>query len=165
MQPTQRNSTVRSAWYPLMVRREIEGYVSDRIQEAVWRESLHMIADGVASTQDIDDAIVYGPGLRWAIMGVCLTFHLAGGEQGMKHMLEQFGPALQLPWTHMDAPELTDELIDRMVSGTQAQAGDQSIQELERLRDGCLIEILEVLNRYKYAAGNTPFRADSASSS
>ena len=150
--------------YPLVVRREIEGYVSDRIQEAVWRESLHMIADGVASTQDIDDAIVYGPGLRWAIMGVCLTFHLAGGEQGMKHMLEQFGPALQLPWTHMDAPELTDELIDRMVSGTQAQAGDQSIQELERLRDGCLIEILEVLNRYKYAAGNTPFRADSASS-
>lgn len=147
--------------YPLMVRKEIEGYVSDRIQEAVWREALHMVADGVASTQDIDDAIVYGPGLRWAIMGVCLTFHLAGGEQGMRHMLEQFGPALQLPWTHMDAPELTDELIDKMVSGTQTQAGDRSIQQLERLRDNCLIEILEVLNRYSYAAGTTRFKAES----
>ncbi len=146
--------------YPLMVRKEIEGYVSDRIQEAVWREALHMVADGVASTQDIDDAIVYGPGLRWAIMGVCLTFHLAGGEQGMRHMLEQFGPALKLPWTHMDAPELTDELIDRMVTGTLTQAGNQSIRDLEILRDNCLIEILEVLSRYKFAAGNTQFKAD-----
>lgn len=146
--------------YPLMVRKEIEGYVSDRIQEAVWREALHMVVDGVASTQDIDDAIVYGPGLRWAIMGVCLTFHLAGGDQGMKHMLEQFGPALKLPWTHMEAPELTDELVDRMVSGTQIQAGNRSIRDLELLRDNCLIEILEVLSRYKFAAGNTPFKAD-----
>lgn len=146
--------------YPLMVRKEIEGYISDRIQEAVWREALHMVADGVASTQDIDDAIVYGPGLRWAIMGVCLTFHLAGGDQGMKHMLEQFGPALKLPWTHMEAPELTDELVDRMVSGTQIQAGNRSIRDLELLRDNCLIEILEVLSRYKFAAGNTPFKAD-----
>ena len=146
--------------YPLMVRKEIEGYISDRIQEAVWREALHMVADGVASTQDIDDAIVYGPGLRWAIMGVCLTFHLAGGDQGMKHMLEQFGPALKFPWTHMEAPELTDELIDRMVSGTRTQAGNQSIRDLELLRDNCLIEILEVLSRYRFAAGNTPFKAD-----
>ena len=145
--------------YPLMVKKEVPGYVSDRIQEAVWREALHMISDGVATTQDIDDAIVYGPGLRWAIMGVCLTFHLAGGQQGMRHMLEQFGPALQLPWTHMKAPELTDTLIDRMVTGTQAQASDRSIQELERLRDNCLIEILEVLKRHSYAAGNTAFRA------
>ncbi len=146
--------------YPLMVRKEIEGYVSDRIQEAVWREALHMVADGVASTQDIDDAIVYGPGLRWAIMGVCLTFHLAGGDQGMRHMLEQFGPALKLPWTHMEAPELTDQLVDRMVSGTQTQAGNRSIRDLELLRDNCLIEILEVLSRYEFAAGNTPFKAD-----
>ncbi|MDE0310070.1 MAG: 3-hydroxyacyl-CoA dehydrogenase NAD-binding domain-containing protein [Acidiferrobacterales bacterium] len=146
--------------YPLMVRKEIEGYVSDRIQEAVWREALHMIADGVASTKDIDDAIVYGPGLRWAIMGVCLTFHLAGGDQGMRHMLHQFGPALKLPWTHMEAPELTDDLIDRMVSGTQTQAAGRSIRELEQLRDNCLIEILEVLNRYEFAAGNTQFKAD-----
>ena len=146
--------------HPLMVRKEIEGYVSDRLQEAVWREALHMISDGVASTQDIDDAIIYGPGLRWAIMGVCLTFHLAGGEQGMKHMLEQFGPALQLPWTHLKAPELNETLINRMVEGTQLQAENHSIPELERLRDNCLIDILEVLSRYNYAAGTTQFRAN-----
>ena len=146
--------------YPLMVRKEIDGYVSDRLQEAIWREALHMISDGVASTQDIDDAIIYGPGLRWAIMGVCLTFHLAGGEQGMKHMLEQFGPALQLPWTHLKAPELNETLINRMVEGTQSQAENHSIQELERLRDNCLIDILEVLSRYNYAAGTTQFRAN-----
>ncbi len=144
--------------HPLMVRKEIDGYISDRIQEAVWREALHLVNDGVASTKDIDDAIVFGPGLRWAIMGVCLTFHLAGGEQGMKHMLEQFGPALKLPWTHLIAPELTPELIGRMVDGTREQAGDFSIRELERLRDNCLIEILDVLQKYQFSAGNTKFR-------
>ena len=145
--------------YPLMVKKEVDGYISDRLQEAVWREALHMVADGVASTKDIDDAIVYGPGLRWAIMGVCLTFHLAGGEQGMKHMLEQFGPALQLPWTYLQAPELTDELSARMIAGTDAQAKGQSVQDLERLRDNCLIEILDVLSKYDYSAGSTNFRA------
>ncbi len=145
--------------YPLMVKKEVDGYISDRLQEALWREALHMVADGVASTKDIDDAIVYGPGLRLAIMGVCLTFHLAGGEQGMKHMLEQFGPALQLPWTHLKAPELTETLTDRMVAGTEAQAEGHSVKELERLRDNCLIEILEVLDKYNYGAGTTNFKA------
>jgi len=116
-------------------------------------------ADGVASTQDVDDAIVYGPGLRWAIMGVCLTFHLAGGDGGMRHMLRQFGPALQLPWTHMDAPPLTDDLIDRMVAGTQEQSKDRSIRELENLRDDCLVEILRVLKKHGYGAGRTSFEA------
>lgn len=140
--------------YPLIVKKEIEGYISDRIQESVWREALHLVNDGVATTQDIDDAIVYGPGLRWAIMGVCLTFHLAGGEQGMKHMLRQFGPALELPWTHMKAPQLTNELIDRMIDGTEQQSAGRSVAELENLRDDCLIEILEVLKKYSYAAGS-----------
>ncbi len=143
---------------PLMVRKEVPGYVSDRLQEALWRETLHMIADGVATTEDIDDAIVYGPGLRWAIMGVCLTFHLAGGAQGMRHMLSQFGPALELPWTHMRAPPLTAELVDRMVDGTQRQAGGHSVRALEQLRDECLIDILDVLHKYQYAAGTTAYR-------
>lgn len=145
--------------YPLMVKKEVAGYISDRLQEAIWREALHLVSDDIASTKDIDDAIVYGPGLRWAIMGTCLTFHLAGGEQGMKHMLEQFGPALQLPWTHLKAPELTPSLADRMIEGTKLQAGDHSVRELERLRDCCLIEILEVLQKYNCSAGTTKFRS------
>ena len=120
---------------PLMVRKEIEGYISDRLQEALWRESLHLIKDGIASTEEIDDAIVYGPGLRWAFMGVCLTFHLAGGEEGMKHMLEQFGPALKLPWTKLKAPELNKKLKGRMISGTKKQAGKFSINDLEKQRE------------------------------
>ena len=131
---------------PLMVRKEIEGYISDRLQEALWRESLHLIKDGIASTEEIDDAIVYGPGLRWAFMGVCLTFHLAGGEEGMKHMLEQFGPALKLPWTKLKAPELNKKLKGRMISGTKKQAGKFSINDLEKQRDLFLIEIMKTLN-------------------
>ena len=131
---------------PLMVRKEIEGYISDRLQEALWRESLHLIKDGIASTEEIDDAIVYGPGLRWAFMGVCLTFHLAGGEEGMKHMLEQFGPALKLPWTKLKAPELNKKLKGRMISGTKKQAGKFSIDDLEKQRDHFLIEIMKTLN-------------------
>ena len=132
---------------PLIVQKEIEGYISDRLQEALWREALHIINDGVASTEEVDDAIVYGPGLRWAFMGVCLTFHLAGGETGMKHMLEQFGPALKLPWTKLKAPELSSKLKESMISGTKKQAGKFSIKELEEQRDLFLIEIMKTLNK------------------
>ena len=77
----------------------------------------------------------------------------------MKHMLEQFGPALQLPWTHLKAPELTQSLADKMIEGTKTQAEGYSVQELERLRDNCLIEILDVLDKYNYSAGTTDFRS------
>lgn len=132
---------------PLHVRAEVPGYISDRLQEAIWREALHMVADGVATTEEIDAAISDGPGLRWAFMGPCLTFHLAGGDVGMAHMLEQFGPALKLPWTKLEAPELTPELTRRMVEGTAAQAAGRSVKELERMRDDCLISIMQVLER------------------
>jgi carnitine 3-dehydrogenase len=129
---------------PLHVRREIAGYISDRLQEAIWREALHMINDGVATTEEIDAAIVYGPGLRWAFMGTFLTFHLAGGEGGMRHMLEQFGPALKLPWTKLRAPELTPQLASRVINGTRSQANGRSIKQLERWRDDKLIKIMAV---------------------
>ena len=112
-----------------------------------------LVNDDVATTAELDAAIIYGPGLRWAFMGTCLTFHLAGGESGMRHMLEQFGPALKLPWTKLQAPELTDSLIDKMVTGTAEQAGDKSIEDLETLRDQCLIDIMQALSRYQTGAG------------
>lgn len=139
--------------HPLLVRNEIEGYLSDRLQEALWRENLHLVNDGIATTAELDEAIVYGPGLRWAFMGVNKTFHLAGGEQGMRHMLEQFGPALELPWTKLKAPELTDELINRMVEGTEAQAQGKSVRELERLRDDCLVAVMQALRSFREGAG------------
>ena len=139
--------------HPLIVRNEIEGYLSDRLQEAQWREILHLVNDDIATTRELDEAIMYGPGLRWAIMGTCLTFHLAGGKTGMRHMLEQFGPALELPWTKLKAPELTNDLIEKMVSGTSEQAGEKSVKELEKLRDECLIEILQALKKFNVGAG------------
>ncbi len=136
---------------PLRVRNEIEGYISDRLQEALWREALHLVNDGIATTEEIDRAVIDGPGLRWAFMGTCLTFHLAGGEDGMRHMLEQFGPALKLPWTKLEAPELTDTLIERMVEGARAQAGGRSIREIERFRDDCLIAVMRAIEETRKA--------------
>jgi len=141
--------------HPLRVRREIPGHLTDRLQEALWREILHLVNDGIASTGELDASIIYGPGLRWAGMGTNLIYHLAGGETGMRHMLRQFGPCLKWPWTKLEAPELTEELIDRMVEGTQAQAGGRSIRELERLRDDYLVAIQQVLRQFNIGAGAT----------
>ncbi len=139
--------------HPLVVRTEIEGYLSDRLQEALWREVLHLVNDGVATTRELDDAVNFGPGLRWAGMGTNLTFHLAGGEQGMRHMLRQFGPALNLPWTKLEAPELTDDLIEAMVDGCEEQAEGRSIAELERLRDDYVIGVMRSLRPLDLGAG------------
>ena len=141
--------------HPLRVRREIPGHLTDRLQEALWREILHLVNDGVATTGELDESIVYGPGLRWAAMGTNLIYHLAGGETGMRHMLRQFGPCLKWPWTKLEAPELTEQLIDRMVEGTQAQAGGRSIREIERLRDDYLVAIQQVLKQFNIGAGAT----------
>jgi carnitine 3-dehydrogenase len=141
--------------HPLHVRREVPGHLTDRLQEALWREILHLVNDGVATTGELDESIVYGPGLRWAAMGTNLIYHLAGGESGMRHMLAQFGPCLKWPWTKLEAPELTETLIDRMVEGTQRQAAGRSIRELERLRDDYLVAIQQVLRQYNIGAGAT----------
>ncbi len=139
--------------HPLRVRTEIEGFLSDRLQEALWRELLHLVNDGVATTDELDAAIVYGPGLRWAFMGTCLTYHLAGGDAGMGGFLKQFGPTLELPWTRMTAPELSGELIARMAEGANRQAEGRTVKELERLRDDCLVAIMQALKRFEIGAG------------
>ena len=130
---------------PLQVRTEIEGYLANRLQEAIWREALHMVAEGVATTEEIDAAVALGPGMRWAVMGPFLTYHTAGGEAGMEHVLDHFGPSLKLPWTKLEAPELTDELRHQLIEGTRAQAAGYSVAELERLRDACLIRIQDAI--------------------
>ena len=132
---------------PIMVKHELPGYLSDRLQEALWREGLHIIKEGHATTEDLDRAIQDGPGLRWSLMGTFLTFHLAGGKSGMKHMLEQFGPALKLPWTKLKAPSLNPKLKKLMITGTKKQAAKFSIKDLEKQRDLFLIEIMKTLNK------------------
>ncbi|OZM71823.1 3-hydroxybutyryl-CoA dehydrogenase [Amycolatopsis antarctica] len=121
--------------------RELPGFIANRLQEALWREALHMVANGEATVEQIDTAITEGPGLRWPAQGPCLTFHLAGGEGGMAHMLDHFGPSLRSPWTRLTAPELTGELRDAMVSGCAEEAGERSIAELVAERDRAIIAV------------------------
>jgi carnitine 3-dehydrogenase len=125
--------------------RELPGFIGNRLQEAVWREALHMVANGEATVEQIDAAMTDGPGLRWAFMGPCLTFHLAGGEGGMAHMLDQFGPALKEPWTRLEAPELTDALRSRMVEGCETEARTRSAAELVAERDRGLLAVLQAV--------------------
>ncbi|GGJ97435.1 L-carnitine dehydrogenase [Lentibacillus kapialis] len=133
---------------PLVVRHEIEGHIADRLMEAVWRESLHIVNDGVATTEEVDASVIYGPGLRWALMGPFMTLHMGGGKQGMRHLLKQFGPALKLPWTKLEAPELTDELADKVITGCETQTGDEEMEKLEERRDQFLIELQQLLDKY-----------------
>jgi carnitine 3-dehydrogenase len=139
---------------PLHVRSEIDAFIADRLLEALWREALWLVHDDVATVEEVDDAIRYGAGLRWAFMGSFLTYRIAGGEAGMRHFMAQFGPALRLPWTKLtDVPELTAELLDKLVAQSDAQARGRSIRELERLRDDCIVSVLQGLRTHRVGAG------------
>ena len=149
--------------FPLHVRKEIDAHIADRFLEAVWREALWLIKDGVATTEEIDEAIRMGFGLRWAQMGLFETYRIAGGEAGMKHFIEQFGPCLSWPWTKlMDVPELTDELVDQIASQSDAQSGMHSIRALERIRDTNLVAMMRALKAQNYGAGAVLNRAEPA---
>jgi carnitine 3-dehydrogenase len=140
--------------WPLVLRKEVEGFVADRLLEALWREALWLVRDDMATVEEIDDAIRYGAGLRWSFMGTFLTYRIAGGEAGMRHFMAQFGPALRLPWTKlMDVPEMTDGLLDKIVAQSDAQAGGRSIRQLEELRDDCLVAVMQGLRTHRFGAG------------
>ena len=139
---------------PIMVKHELPGYLSDRLQEALWREGLHIINEGYASTEDLDRAIEDGPGLRWSLMGTFLTFHLAGGKSGMKHMLEQFGPALKLPWTKLKSPKLSKKLINKLVIGTKKQSKGKSVAKISSIRDEYLVDLLKLRKKYEQKIRN-----------
>ena len=139
---------------PLMLNKEIDGFVADRLMEALWREALWLVNDGVATATEIDDAMRFGPGLRWSFMGTFLLYRIAGGEAGMRHFMAQFGPSLKWPWAKlMDVPELDEVLLEKIVSQSDAQAGTATIRELEALRDDCLVAVLQGLRASNYGAG------------
>ena len=145
----------------LMVNKEVPAHISNRLQEAMWREILHMLNEGVATTRELDESIVYGPGLRWAVMGMNQLYMMAGGDGGARKFMEKFGPTLTMPWCKMDGPELTEDLLDKFDYGTNQQAGGKSIRELEMIRDECMVAIQKVLAKHDFAAGKTlnAFRA------
>ena len=130
---------------PLMMKKEIPGFVATRLQEALWREALHMVANGEATPEDIDIALMNGPAPRMVSQGQCMAFHVACGAGGMATNLDQFGPALKLPWTRLEAPELTQELRDRMVDGCNAVAGDKHFEDMAAQRDREIVGVLNAL--------------------
>jgi len=130
---------------PLVMKKEIPGFVATRLQEALWREALHMVANGEATPQDIDNALINGPGPRMAVQGQCMAFHVACGEGGMATNLDQFGPALKLPWTRLEAPELTKDLRDRMVDGCNEAAAGRHFADMAAERDRAIVGILKAV--------------------
>ena len=139
---------------PIHLKKEIEAFVADRLLEAIWRESLWLIKDGICTTSELDDIVRYGFGLRYAQMGVFQTYRTAAGEGGMRKFLEHFGPCLTWPWTKlMDVPEFNDELIDLITNQSDQQANGLSVTELEQIRDKNLVEIQKALEKNNYGAG------------
>ncbi|WP_182347342.1 3-hydroxyacyl-CoA dehydrogenase NAD-binding domain-containing protein [Tomitella gaofuii] len=138
-------------WYTLIGKsvirmdRELPGFIANRLQEALWREALHMIDNGEATAEQIDRSITDGPGLRWPLLGPMLTFHLAGGQGGMAHNLDHFGPSLKSPWTRLEAPELTQELRDAVVDSVDEAAKGRTIDELIRARDASVIAVRQAI--------------------
>ena len=140
--------------FPLHVRKEIDAHIADRFLEAVWREALWLVKDGVATTEEIDNAIRYGFGIRWGQMGLFDTYRTAGGEAGMRHFMAQFGPALKWPWTKlMDVPEFTDELVELIAGQSDEQSGHMSISDMLRIRDNNLVSMIRALKGQDFGAG------------
>ena len=139
---------------PVVIRKEIEAFVGDRLLEAAWREALWLIKDGICSVEELDDIMRYGFGLRWAQMGMFQVYRVAGGEAGMRHFMAQFGPCLKWPWTKlMDVPEFNDELVDLIAAQSDEQSDKWSIRELEKIRDENLVGIMDVLSKTNKGKG------------
>ncbi|HVQ70072.1 MAG TPA: 3-hydroxyacyl-CoA dehydrogenase NAD-binding domain-containing protein, partial [Bradyrhizobium sp.] len=130
--------------HPIHIRKEVRGHVANRLQAALWREAVHLVTEGVVSVADADAAIAYGPGLRWALMGPHLTFHMAGGEGGMAHFMSHIGPAMQGWMDDLGQTRLTPEVQKAIINGVTGEAAGRSMADLQRWRDRKLIEILKV---------------------
>jgi carnitine 3-dehydrogenase len=144
----------------LRLKREIDGYICDRLQEALWREALHILDKDIGSTGDIDDSIVYSAGLRWAFMGSFMTYHLAGGPGGMRDFIRQFDPTLELPWTDLKFPRWNETLEQRLIEGCEKQADGRSVAEIEAKRDAVLVDMMRLFKRHRIGAGLVLARED-----
>ena len=130
--------------HPIHIKKEVRGHVANRLQMALWREAIHLVIEGVVSVADADAAIAYGPGLRWALMGPHLCFHMGGGDGGMKHYLDHLGPANQSWMDDLGTPRLDAKTQKAIIDGVTEEAAGRSMDDLRRWRDRKLIEILRV---------------------
>ena len=129
--------------HPIQLNKEIPGHVSNRLQAAIWREAAYLVEQGVVSVADVDAAIAHGPGIRWALMGPILTFHLGGGVGGLRYLMDHIDVAKL--WPDLGTPEMTPEFEQRLIDGVIEEAGGKPVGELARLRDEKLVAILRAL--------------------
>ncbi|MGO0790604.1 3-hydroxyacyl-CoA dehydrogenase NAD-binding domain-containing protein [Herbaspirillum seropedicae] len=132
---------------PIHVRKEVKGHIANRLQAALWREAFHLVEQGVASTEDIDTAIAYGPGLRWALMGPYLNLHMSGGEGGIQHLLDHLGAPIESWWADLGAPALTDALKATVRAGVEEQMTGKSSTDIAAERDQLLVQLLAAKSR------------------
>jgi 3-hydroxyacyl-CoA dehydrogenase len=128
---------------PVRVRRELPGHIANRLQAALWREAYALVQSGAATVADVDAAIAWGPGLRWALLGPFLTQHLSGGVGGIAHVLEHLGPPMEEWWQDLGDPTLSTDLVDAVVGGVADEFGDRNQDRLLAERDALLRELIE----------------------
>lgn len=133
--------------HPIEIRKEVPGHLANRLQAALWREAVHLVAEGVATVADVDAAISEGPGLRWALMGPHTTFHLAGGEGGIAHFLHHLMPAVTSWWDDLGHPRVDERVQAMLTAGVDAATGGATTAELARRRDAALVRLLEARGR------------------
>jgi carnitine 3-dehydrogenase len=137
----------------LRLKKEIMGYICDRLQEALWREALHILNKDIGTTADIDDSIVYSAGMRWAFMGSFMTYHVAGGPGGMRDFIKQFDPTLELDWTDLKFPKWNEALEKRLVEGCEDQAQGRKVAEIEAKRNAVLVDMMKLFKKHKIGSG------------
>jgi carnitine 3-dehydrogenase len=132
---------------PIHIRKELKGFVTNRLQAALWREAYGLVHAGVASVEDIDAAIANGPGLRWALLGPFATQHLSGGEGGIAHVLKHLGPPMDGYWQDLLPTRLTPEVTEAVLAGSREETADWNLDEVVRERDAALVALLQLKAR------------------
>lgn len=128
--------------HPVRLKKDAVGHIANRLASALWREAVHIVAEGIADVADVDAALVHGPGLRWSVTGAHMTYHLGGGQDGIAHYLRHLGPSQERRWTSLGAPRLDEAVCKALVEGIEREAEGRSISELEARRDAGLINAL-----------------------
>lgn len=130
---------------PVIMRKEMIGHIANRLSSALWREALYLLQEGVASVEDIDRAVTAGPGLRWAFQGPFLTYHLGGGQGGIRHYLEHLGPSQEYRWASLGQPNMNTALFEHVIRGVESATGGQSVTDLCVQRDQRLVAVQKAI--------------------
>ncbi|MBU9444484.1 3-hydroxyacyl-CoA dehydrogenase [Burkholderia multivorans] len=131
----------------IVLNKEMAGHVANRLAAALFREVYHLVGEGVVSVADADKAVAWGPGLRWALMGQCLTYHLGGGAGGIAHFLEHLSGPMTSWWNDLGTPSFDPDVDRKLIDGLRTIQGERSMQDLAAERDRLLVELIDARRR------------------